>query len=644
MSTTTTRTNLEVRVNTQDIRKADRAIRQAFDPRAVKQLHTAVAQMTQAVEKMTRATGQLTASIKASANAGKGFQTLSTDLAKARQEAERLNREIARMQGRRPSGGFGGGGGGGGYGGGGPMGTTSGATAGLGGEARAPMPQIGMPSMQAAATALSAIPYLGLIAGGSLMASASYYGRAKADARSRQATFAMLGGSAQAKLGVMGARANAQADPAYVAQQLAAFDAAQAARQNTPQASSGGFMGFLGGLFGGSTPAPSTPSAAQIAAEREQVRAAALRTSAGLARRQAMATYYGAGGAGASDLTSMGMKYGLTMDAARQEASQLSQGAGFRVGAEQFGMAKSLQTAFGVDQGTTGGLMRAFRYMGEGGAEGANQQIANMLGTAIASGLDGSELAEHMQRQSQLLKQQLELGQQGIDMTALNTMTNRLSARVDPFMASKITTDFASAGARIGMQGAGSQEELLLAQAMGFGGGTESYMDTMMRMQDPSQVIQALPQVLRRVQRGGMSETAQTFFTQRLLKSFGVNVHSDTARQLVGLDLQGGEASTADIQSILQAGQLAPGTGLLAAEAGLDARRIEAGYKAGEQIRNLDSIMINMANSVQNLVGPALTELTGMLNNFSGAVNTFSGTAGGMLYGSGSGGASAGSP
>jgi hypothetical protein len=239
MSTTTTRTNLEVRVNTQDIRKADRAIRQAFDPRAVKQLHTAVAQMTRAVESMTKATASLTAQIKASATAGKGFQTLATDLAKARGEAERLNRELARMGGRGPGGGFGGGGSGGGgffgFGGGGPRQYTSGSSAGMGGEARYAPGQMGMPTMQAAATALGAIPYVGLAAGGALMASAAYYQRAKADARSRRDTFAMLGGTARAKLGAGAALSGVTADPAMIAKEMSAIDTALAQQREAQQ-------------------------------------------------------------------------------------------------------------------------------------------------------------------------------------------------------------------------------------------------------------------------------------------------------------------------------------------------------------------------------------------------------------------------
>lgn len=702
MSSTTTRTNMEVRVNTQDIRKADRAIRKAFDARGVKQLHTAVAQMTQAMEKMTRATASLTASIKASAEAGKGYQHLTNDLKRARQEAAQLARELDRVRGRAPSGGFGGGGGGGGggFGGGGPTQYNSGGSAGTGGEARYRAGQMGMPTMNAAATALGAIPYVGLAAGGALMASASYYGRAKADARSRRDTFGFLGGTAGAKLGMRGALASASTgmDPGILAREMGAIDStlatqrAAASRTSAINMQTGGpgqhpystrgvagmgsrSPGLLGGLMrsltgqtvnnpnnaltigdptmnplgvaisGGNrvTPGgvaiPTLPTGAEEARLRGAGRVRALAMSRQAARRGAMSSFYGAGGAGNSDLTSMGMKYGLTMDASRNEASQLSRGAGYRVSGQQYGMARSLQTGFGVGQDTTGGLLRSMRHMGEGGAEGANQQIANMLASAIASGLDGSELVEHMQRQSELLKRQLELGQRSIDMAPIHAMTDRLSKRVDPFMASKIVSDFGAAGSRIGMNGAGSQEELLLAQAMGFGGGAEDYMGTMLQMQNPAEVVKALPKLLETVQGNGMSDNAKTFFTQRLLKSYGVNVHGDTARQLVGLNFGEGGATAGNIQDILAAGQKAPGTGTLVAEAALDARKIQAGYKAGAQVRNLESTLISMADSIQTTVGPALTTVSGLLADLGKAAEKGAADVAEDLYGSGGGGA-----
>ena len=653
----TTQHRLDLKVDTSQVRRANKEIREAFSPRTVKSLSTAVGQMTQAVEKMTRAVGHLTGQLKASASAGEGYRRLAADLKTAREEAAKLSQELGRIGGR----GGGGGGGRGGFVGGGGFLNSSGNMRGQGrlsGGGGGGAPQAPMPTMSALASTMTGIPFVGAVAAGGLLASASMYGSAVSDATSRRDTHAFLGGSARGKLGVRsrmigshipaGATVSAlQNDSTYQSIKRAHLQKSFAdlpqyagdrermthwGTQGSPYGRNGQLLpewrnreaARASGLFvagGGETEAMTARRNAMIQGRRNRARAAMF-----------------SGGASSSDLTAMGQSFGDAPVAARQAASQVSQAMGHRASANQFGFARGAQISLGMGLQTTGSLMRSMGHMSGGSNASSEDRVANMIGTAVAIGLDGSELVEHMAGMESLLKKQTDLGQRNIDMAPMLAMQRRLGSVVDPHMAGRISRDFGSAGARIGMQGSGSQEELLLAQAMGYTGTTESYMQTMMNMQDPSAVSAALPNYLSRFQGSGLSETGRAFFTQRALKGVGVNVHGDTARALGGLagasEVGGAGVTAADV---ISAGRGATG-GILTTEAGLESRRIEIGYRSAAAVQNLNSTMIALASTAMNTLEPALNKVTGWLNDLAGAADN----ATSDLSGSGAGGAGGG--
>jgi hypothetical protein len=571
MSTTTTRARMNIDVNTSGIREADRAIRKAFDPRQTKQFHTAVGQMQKAVEQMTRATGQLVTAVTRASQAGKGYDGMARSLGRARQEARKLRLELERMSGGGGGGGgsYGGGGGGGGSyggggfggGGGGPRPNTSGVPGsarggfgGGGGGAGGGGSQVPLPSMQAAATAVSAIPFLGMIAAGGLMASASYYGSALGDARSQRDTYSSLGGAggntAQQRLGL---------------------------GNNSIQ------------NFG-----------------RED-----------LNRDRIFKGKYGS-------IQSVGQSFGLAAPQARGEAAQLSKSMGYRAIGKDYALARGAQTGFGVDQGTAGSMMRSFSHQsGVGGSQmNAGDKYAKMLTNAIVSGLDGSELVEHMSSSAGFLKTMTDQGATTINMAGYNTMQRRLSGEMSGHMASKTLQGFAQTAGQIGMKGAGTQEELLLARHMGFTGGQESWYETQIAMQDPSKAAEALPGLIKSAIRPGASSARNTWNVSRILSSFGMSGRADLAASLVGGIGADPGISSAGVKDIIDAGGAAPGTGLLAGAAALENRKITEGYAVAGTMQALDSTMISLAAVVNDTVGPSLEKLAKMAAGMGDAMET----------------------
>jgi hypothetical protein len=278
-----------------------------------------------------------------------------------------------------------------------------------------------------------------------------------------------------------------------------------------------------------------------------------------------------------------------------------------------------LSASYGVDYGLSGGLTSGFSYLNEGVGSTGVSEMASAVGQAVGRGLRGTNLNAYLSKITGFLQQQVNMGKEGVNMNVLYGAASALQARgMNTAAAQNVAMGFAQAGQRIGMSGAGSQEELLLAQAMGYTGGAESYMETMLRMQDPAEVMGAMPGALQRVQQPGMTDVAKTFFTQRLMKAFGVEVQADAARRMVGLDSVAGQVYGP------AAGGIAPGSDFLAGEAALEARRIDVGYKAAPMIRNMESTVINLASTVQNLLGPAVTSLTVLFNDLATTLNTIS--------------------
>jgi hypothetical protein len=120
----------------------------------------------------------------------------------------------------------------------------------------------------------------------------------------------------------------------------------------------------------------------------------------------------------------------------------------------------------------------------------------------------------------------------------------------------------------------------------------------------------------------GMSPAMRALMMSRLSGAMGAQVGPDAARRMAAGIAGPGEAdprvTAADITGVhSQAGGHA--VGILAGEAGMEAGRIQAGYKAAPQVQALNGVMIDLANTVQNVAGPALDLLTSKLKGMSAA-------------------------
>lgn len=278
-------------------------------------------------------------------------------------------------------------------------------------------------------------------------------------------------------------------------------------------------------------------------------------------------------------------------------ASQMAQAAGRRVGPEEAEFGMAAQRAFGLDVGTTGGLMRGMRYMG---GEDSPEGIAKLIGLQVAKGLEGSELNEALQQQAAFMEAQAEqgrtfsmggMGMAGAEMGLIN-------AGVAAHRAGAITQAFTGGVAARGAAGPTSAVDIRMMRAMGInlGGGREEYARGALAMQDPDKVADALPAYLNQFRSEGFGPEFQTMLLQRSLGAYGANVGPDDARALAGGMARGDAQATEDVRSILKrAKAFTPGT--MATEAGFEAQRAGVGATMAKSVQDLTQATINMGKA-----------------------------------------------
>ena len=632
-------TTLDIKVNARDLSKLDQKLKEVFGGSRTRDFSRGAEASNKAISALAKAVQQLTTELgKSRAASDMTFGKMESDARDARKEVQALRQELAQLK---TTGGPSGGsstGWGVAQGGGGPQqgGGWKGA------------PQVAVPDASAIATAMSSIPFIGLAAGGATMASYQMYGSALGYQTARRDTFAALGpqGSAMLRLR-MTQKAQAERSVVRSGSGDGALDAGLAGVSEAtglPEWAIGGmhqvYSGFDRYVYdtgtGKAIERAVTQKAKDAGYDVERIAAKKAEYSANMST---------------ADLEDVGVRYGLKPGDALREAAGLSSAMGRRASADTYDFARSAQTYFGVDQGTSGGLMKSFRLASSMGAQDQQADaVARLIGSAVARGLENSEIAGYLQQMSGFLQKQADMGQTDQLVEGMAIVAERMTrSGFSGAFATSYATRLGEAGSQMGY-GAGAADPVKFAmlQKLGYGRegdySAEAYANAMLALQDPDQAavagLGAMSSLSSSMRDSGMGAGVRALTMSRYSGLIGAQVGPDAARRfaegIAGAGYEDTPTSAADIRRLHQE---AGGStvGILAGEAGMESDRINAGFKAATQVQNMNGVMIDLANTAQNIAGPALDLLTTKLKSMSEAAREWDPHASGSGLGSAGG-------
>lgn len=613
-------TKLDIKINARDVQAIGTELRKAFDPGALKGFEDGqrrIGELLSGNLRLLQDIGRQTGAL----GSGSGLKQMADELRQVNAEARQLRTTLG-------AGGGAGGGGGGGYGAGG--GGGGGGGGGMGGILgyQAPMPGVG-----ALAQTMSAVPYLGAIAAGSFLAGTATYGSHLRYQQARMATFAALTptGALTGMDAAVDARSAAMASSAR-----SRFTGDTAADRMHAAALGLRARGLPSGRAPGAVPLDplsatymrSANAAMGFPTTREDVLTDQDMTMRSIGARKAQLDRElgGVGGRALSaelaarspvgDIRAVGRGYGVTAPQALQEAAGLSRAMGRASTGADYAFGKGAETAYGVGMETTGGLDRALRYVGD---KGGNDRIARMIGSAVAQGLQGSEIGESLAQQASLLRRFGEI-QQRVDVGGLIGAGDKLAGSVG-WRGASIAGQFGAGGADMASRGMEGPVGLHLMRAMGYTGrgGAAEYAKYVMQAQDPGKVAGAMGGYLKSFGGQGMGEDVQALVTQRAMQAMGVKISATEAQAMAagGGKAVSGAGMTAD--DVAKLGRsVARGTGgSLIAEAGIEDQRIDVGGRVAGTMQALSRTTNQLASAMDHLAGPVIGRLTGNLDKLS---------------------------
>ena len=319
-----------------------------------------------------------------------------------------------------------------------------------------------------------------------------------------------------------------------------------------------------------------------------------------------------AGAISSGSLEGVGVGFGYAPTETAGMYSQFMSRAGGPLDQSSFKAAMGAQQTFGVDLGTSGGLIRGMMRGGSLDQSAAlSRGLVAPLTNAVRLGLDGSELSAHMQETAQMVSKQVDLGVQSLNMAQYRETEIEMGERVGGYMGARMTRSFAQGVSDIGYRGAGGATEFMLAQQAGYepGQGVEGYFSAAQRMQDIGNNPEMLQGYLQRFIRDGAGEATNIAMVQRGYSAAtgGQQLHADTARRFISgsrTPLSGGAIGTL--------GRARGVHGDLATEAGFEVDRADAGTGVSDAMQSLTRSTINLMDAADQL-SPLLEGAAGLL-------------------------------
>jgi len=308
-----------------------------------------------------------------------------------------------------------------------------------------------------------------------------------------------------------------------------------------------------------------------------------------------------------SAIVEAGRKYGLTPDQALEQAAGYSKAAGKAQGGQGFETAMAMQQVFGIGPETVGRGVQGARWTGQD-----SSAVVKVVSEGFRLGLRGSELVDHVEKQTQMMH---EAGARGGAFTTegmLRLQSGLAGAGVAGHRLGDITSQLGSSGAQLGFEGPkGATDFRMLYSLGGSPNSRESMFQAMIDAQDPGKMGAAFPKYMQSFAGSmqGAGTAQRTWMTQRAAAPFvrlGVNDAGAIAGGF-GLGQAGGGMTEGDIRNAggMLAGATAPN---LIAEAGLEAMRIQVGGEIAETMRQFEEATLRVAGIfTDNLAGASET-------------------------------------
>lgn len=670
MAERTAKTNLEIKADLRQLKVLERTLNDVFNSKAPSAFTKTVATVTKRLEDNAKEHERIVKAMGEVKRSSAAYRDLERDLKSVNRETRELAKSLldvnrlaesagARMARNRSMGG--GGRGGGGFGGGGGI----------------PNAQLPMPGVGGLIAAMAGIPVVGAMAGGSLQAAAATYQTRLAyeGARMGAAPYLMRARDAVSYKGLtrtvvdrgpialgvgkkfkdmagqwatMGAQGLSEAEiGAYV--------------QTTQQANNRAMYGeTVGGMLNDAQGRASMMAesvglgkisraqARKMIADEQQIARDAIAkgmdpakawrlpgisdfarygaanlgmegTGVNLPNRRKTETIIGNRPFDDRAYREAGLSLGMDPSEAITAAGELARAAGRVVGPEEFLKASAMGRLFGVDRGAMG---KSFAAAGRTGNDGTADGLAKTLSKAIVLGLEGSEITEYLQAQTQFLERQANQGVK-FELGGLYTIENSLKGMADPYRAQQISQGFAGYANQVGMKGVSSAIDMRLAEAFGYTGkgGMNEYAETMFRMQKGQGIEQALPQFMEAFMLPGDQRNSpfQALILQRALSAANVGIGEEEARQLAAGAYNRSGEGTFDPQAMVDAAVKLVGAtaGNVREEARIKAEQVGIGANIAPTMQKFQRITNDLASSLQNTFGGAIEKVAGQMEEWS---------------------------
>lgn len=335
-------------------------------------------------------------------------------------------------------------------------------------------------------------------------------------------------------------------------------------------------------------------------------------------------------------------------------AGELGRMTGGRLSSSAFEQAEAARVLHGIDRGTSGQLLRQLRP-GRGGATSLGENlIASAIADAVAQGLEGSEINEHL---ADIAALQEAAAQQGLKIQAetLQGMGIALTrgAGLQGVRGLAVAGQFQAFGARVAGEGVRGPVDVQLLRALGFeaGGGPRSYISALEKAEQLGEGGLDAGGMFRFISNltegAGDARTAKLPLA-RALRQAGIRVSLSEAEQLARAT-QGGEsgfarrltdaglatmqdgrlritpgaergATAASLSGALRSDDVQEWGRLIRQQIGIEERLLSAGQKNAGNVLKLQNTAASLADKLGDLA-PTLTPIVQGISNLAKGVN-----------------------
>lgn len=349
--------------------------------------------------------------------------------------------------------------------------------------------------------------------------------------------------------------------------------------------------------------------------------------------------------------TQGGARFGMAEPEALQLATQLAQAGGQRPGQDMFETVAAAQQAFGIGPQAAGAFQRAGRVGGLAGGPAGAKGLTRTLSEGMRMGLEGTDLIRFMEQMATGIRNFEQTGIP-INTTSIGEMGRQIGALgLGGVRGSFVAQQFQRAGQQIAVQGPRQGMDILMMQAAGFtGGGMQDTLNALLQLErglPPEAFQQIAGRLMQAAGPGGGPEAQarQTITLQRGFQRMGVRMGLGEA-QIMRRRLQGepldaedqrklreiqermtmGGAAAPETPQALQnlaetmINQLGPS---IVRQTKIANEQLQVGKDLIKPMQDLEVSTTAMASSMNNTIGPLLTDLTGGIADFASAIREF---------------------